>query len=140
MFKVIVWASDGSEHSDRAMAYARQLAESGSAELIVAHVRESSAGRDPGYPVHADEAEIVEKIEAQCKELKDAGLNARYEQIEATSGNAAHAIADLAASSNAELIVVGTRGHGAAMGLLLGGVTQRLLHIATCPVLAVPPG
>ena len=36
------------------------------------------------------------------------------------------------------MIVVGTRGHTAIGGLLLGSVTQRLLHIGTCPVLAVP--
>jgi nucleotide-binding universal stress UspA family protein len=37
------------------------------------------------------------------------------------------------------VIVVGTRGRTPLAGLVLGGVTQRLLHIAPCPVLAVPP-
>jgi nucleotide-binding universal stress UspA family protein len=38
----------------------------------------------------------------------------------------------------ADVVVVGTRGHTAIGGLLLGSVTQRLLHVAPCPVLAVP--
>ena len=45
----------------------------------------------------------------------------------------------LAAEGGHSAIVVGTRGRTALTGLLLGGVTQRLLHIAPCPVLAVPP-
>ena len=51
---------------------------------------------------------------------------------------AAHMIADIARELGADVIVVGTRGHTAIGGLLLGSVTQRLLHIATCPVLAIP--
>ena len=47
-------------------------------------------------------------------------------------------IADVAHESDADLIVVGTRGHGRVAGMLLGSVTQRLLHVAPCPVLAVP--
>jgi nucleotide-binding universal stress UspA family protein len=51
----------------------------------------------------------------------------------------AHVIADIAKNNGSDLIVLGTRGHSAVAGLLLGSVTQRLLHIAPCPVLAVPP-
>jgi nucleotide-binding universal stress UspA family protein len=37
-----------------------------------------------------------------------------------------------------DAIVVGTRGHTPIAGLLVGSVTQRLLHIAPCPLIAVP--
>jgi nucleotide-binding universal stress UspA family protein len=54
-------------------------------------------------------------------------------------GGPAHSIAEIAAKADADLIVVGTRGHSAVGGLLVGSVTQRLLQIADQPVLAVPP-
>jgi nucleotide-binding universal stress UspA family protein len=139
MFEVIVWASDGSEHSDRALDYARGLAEAKSARLVAVHVKEVIVGRAGGYPVQVDEEEVEQKIQGQAKDLKDAGINASYEQRGTTAGGAAHAIADAAKEAGAELVVVGTRGQGPISGLLLGSVTHRLLHVAPCPVLAVPP-
>ncbi len=55
-------------------------------------------------------------------------------------GGAAHPIASIADDADADLIVCGTRGHSAVAGLLLGSVTQRLLHLARQPVLVVPEG
>jgi nucleotide-binding universal stress UspA family protein len=139
MFKVIIWASDGSGPADRALEYVHKLADASSSEVIATHVRELTVGRSAGYPMQVDEVEVERKIQDQAKALKDSGIAAEYEQVAAVAGGAAHAIADLAASRNADLIVVGTRGQGPLTGLLLGSVTQRLLHVASCPVLAVPP-
>ena len=139
MFEVIIFASDGSEHADRAFDYARRLAEANSARLVAVHVNEITVGRAGGYPVEVDEEEVERKVQGQVKDLKDAGINADYEQLGATAGGAAHALADAAIEVGADLIVVGTRGHGPIAGLLLGSVTHRLLQVAPCPVLAVPP-
>jgi nucleotide-binding universal stress UspA family protein len=139
MFKVIIWGSDGSEHADRALDYARKLAEATSARLVAVHVNEITLGRAGGYPIQIDEEEVERKIQRQVKDLKDAGINADYEQLGATAGGAAHALADAATEGGADLVVVGTRGHGPITGLLLGSVTHRLLQVATCPVFAVPP-
>lgn len=47
----------------------------------------------------------------------------------------------LAASQDCDLLVVGGRGRGHVASLLLGSVTNELLHSATCPLMLVPdPG
>jgi nucleotide-binding universal stress UspA family protein len=43
------------------------------------------------------------------------------------------------ASTSAAMIVIGTHGHGPAMGALLGSVSNGLLHKAKVPVVVVPP-
>ena len=140
MFKKVIWATDGSESADRALPLARTLASESEAPLVVVYCEEFTLpGKGGGsLPVHANEEEVEEKIQRQVAELSGDGLHATLEMDKSKVGNAAHVIADIAVRQQADLIVVGTRGHTTLGGLLLGSVTQRLLHIAPCPVLAVP--
>jgi nucleotide-binding universal stress UspA family protein len=138
MFETIVWATDGSTAADRALPYAKSLAEGVGKELVVVHANELMVGRAGGYPVLADEDFLETKIRAQVDEIRREGLDVRLEVVRGAAGKAGHMIADAAAEVGADVIIVGTRGHGPVAGLVLGSVTQRLLHIARCPVLAVP--
>lgn len=117
------------------------LAAEGGGEMLVVHCEELTLpGKGGGsFSVHANEDELKARIEAQVAELSSAVVSAKLEMTRARVGGAAHAVAEAAESWQADVIVVGTRGHTSLGGVLLGSVTQRLLHIAACPVLAVPP-
>jgi nucleotide-binding universal stress UspA family protein len=140
VFKNIVWATDGSEHSDRALHYAKELAMRDGANLHVLHVIERIAGsRAAGLTWRADEDEVEAKVKAQMVQLSQAGAKASLLITSGHESQPAQDIADAALQVGADLIVIGTRGHSAIGGLLLGSVTQRLLHQAPCAVLVIPP-
>jgi len=138
MFKVIIWATDGSSGAERALPFAKGLAQADGARLVVVHVKEITAGRGGTYPVKVDEDKIQTAIGKQVADLKQEGLQATLKLADVMAGGAAHVIAEIADKEGADLIVAGTRGHGPLSGLMLGGVTQRLLHIVHCPVLVIP--
>jgi nucleotide-binding universal stress UspA family protein len=140
VFNKVVWATDGSEPADRALEFARSLAAESSGELLAVHCIELTVPAKGGgtYPAHANEDELEEKIERQISDLSRDGVRASLQSAVTAVGGAAHVISDVARDAGADVIVVGTRGRTALTGLLLGSVTQRLLHIAPCPVLAVP--
>ena len=142
MFKKIAWATDGSESADRALDIARSLASEQGAQLVAIHSVErlGGAGSRGNFTADADEGDHRAKIAQQVKDLGGSGVDASVLVVEGgLTGTAAHTIAEAAENEHADLIVVGTRGHTALAGLLLGGVAQRLLHISKSPVLAVPP-
>jgi nucleotide-binding universal stress UspA family protein len=138
MFNTIVLALDGSDGSRRAIPLAVELAQRDHAKLVVAHVEEDILGKGGGTIV-ANEDEVQAEIRRQAEELSAQGIETTVEMRSVILGGPAHAIEEIAAAADADLIVAGTRGHSPVAGLLLGSVTQRLLHIARRPVLAVPP-
>lgn len=141
MFSTIVLALDGSDASERGLPLLAQVAEPGSTRLEIVHVRELSlAMRGGSYPTRADEDEMLERVKQRANELANAGYETHLHVETTASGGPAQVIADVAERCAADLIVVGTRGHAPVAGLLLGSVTMRLLHVAPCPVLAIPAG
>ena len=139
MFKTIVWATDGSEYADLALPYLRDFGRAGSSILAVHVVETFVSSYSAGLPVHADEDELKAKVARQVAELRSEGLEAEERVLHAPALRPAHLIADAAREAGADLIVVGSRGHTAVGGLLVGSVTLRLLHTAPCPVLVVRP-
>jgi len=138
MSKIVVMGLDGSQDSMRAIPYAVEQAGDGG-KIVVVHVRELLVGRAGGMPLVANENEIEADVRRQVDDLKSAGVATELKVISAVAGGPAHVIAEVAREQNADVIVVGTRGHRQIASLIIGSVTHKLLHMTPCPVLAVPP-
>jgi nucleotide-binding universal stress UspA family protein len=139
VFKTIVLALDGSEGAQQAIPVAAELGRREGAKVVIAHVEQDVAGKG-GPPIPITEDAIQAEIRKQAERLAAEGIETSVEMRNVFLGGPAHAIAEIAQGANADLIVAGTRGHSPVAGLLLGSVTQRLLHIAPCPVLVIPSG
>ena len=116
MYKQVIWATDGSEHADRAMSHAVRAAQADGAELHVVHVIEKLvSGRASGLNAFANEDEVKTKVEQQARTIAaEDGLKTSIHMIGGLSGRIGDRIAQTADETGADLIVVGTRGHGAA--------------------------
>ena len=135
---VIVWASDGSESAGQALPWAVEEARARDATLLALHVEEIVATRGGVQEIEGDETQRIAQLQEKTAAAAEAGVKCEVRVARQTIGGAAQAIADVAREEEAMMIVVGTRGMGPVKGLLVGSVTQRLLHIASCPVLVIP--
>ena len=137
MFDTIVWATDGSQQADQALEVAKTLALDHAASLVVVHVVQHYA-TETGLAVYPDEDRVRARLEQTVEQLSKDGFRPSLRIVDHVGPQPAHEIADIARKEGAGLIVLGTRGHGTIAGLLLGSVVMRLLHVAPCPVVAVP--
>jgi nucleotide-binding universal stress UspA family protein len=138
MFKTIVWATDGSELADGALEYVRELARLHDSRIVAVHANELLSGRFGRAPLLADEPDLRDKIGKQVEELRSAGIDATLE-VRTGRSDIAVLIADAADAVDADVIVVGTHGHGGFTAALMGSVARALCHTSGRPVLVVPP-
>jgi nucleotide-binding universal stress UspA family protein len=138
----IVVGVDGSDASARALAWAIDEAGRWGAQLDVVHAWEVPFVVVPppvalGYDRDLDAAErAAQHVLDTCVERArlPSGSPVRIERILVRERPTA---ALLEVAKGADLLVVGSRGHGGFTGLLLGSVSNQCLHHATCPVVVV---
>jgi len=144
----IIAAVDGSTSSLKAVAVAADLASKYGAELILLTVTpELSASLTAELATYIRQEQIDVPVSEPASPwaeniLADARLRAQANgagRISTcfSSGDAAEEIIVQAKGRRADLIVVGSRGHGRLAGLLLGSVAQKVVTHAPCPVLVV---
>lgn len=92
-------------------------------------------GRIPSVGADIDELHrtAVAALEASVREaLPDTDVEIKLHTVQGTPANVL-----VEESRDADLLVVGSRGHGGFVGLLLGSVSQQCAHHAECPVVIV---
>jgi nucleotide-binding universal stress UspA family protein len=138
VFKKILLATDGSPDAGQAAAYARDLALRDGGQVIVVHAFEPV----PTYLGDPVEGRVLarhvaageEVANEAAKKLQEASVDIIVEVLE---GPAADAILNVASVRQCDLIVMGSRGHGALARLFLGSVSQRVLAHTHVPVMIV---
>src|SRR5947209_526556 len=133
----IVVGFDGSDHARKALARAVEIA-GGATVAVVSAASPQRLLRDPAQGVSPEDpadAEARTKALAEAREyLEGKGVTGAFVE---GHGNPADVIVQEAEDSEADLIVVGTRGLNAAQRVLLGSVSTNVVHHAPCDVLVV---
>ena len=138
---------DFSEFSHHALAYATAMASWYGARVKILHVH--ALGVPPW--VLASETGFSSADTQRLSAVHRAQLTTELQRFAATAGTSdvdvvvdegddpAAAIVRASETTHADVIVLGTHGRSGVARIVLGSVTEHVLHLAPCPVLAVPP-
>jgi nucleotide-binding universal stress UspA family protein/mono/diheme cytochrome c family protein len=139
--KRILVPVDFSAHSRRALDFAHGLALKFDAALHLVHVCEVPSIMTPALDAYAIaysdwSQRLGEEAEKQLLKLQHSVADVAV-TTEVLFGPPAYAIVEAATTNDADLIVMGTHGHGAVMHMLMGNVAERVVRSSPCPVLTV---
>jgi nucleotide-binding universal stress UspA family protein len=139
-WKTVLVGVDGSRGSRKALVWAAAEAAEHGADLIVLNVWErallpplGSGAVPPGEVPDTSKLAADSLIKIIKEELGDNPPVLAQPRVK--QGNPAEVLIEQSAS--ADLLVVGTRGHGGFAGLVLGSVSQHVAAYAQCPVTVV---
>jgi nucleotide-binding universal stress UspA family protein len=149
LFETILFATDFSEVSARALDYVRRLREAGCRRVVLVHVideREVNAilSQPAGFADQegAYEAELLQYMRRNAQRelndirirLEDEGLTVMTRLID---GVPAVEIVRLADAEQVSLIIVGSHGRSNISQMLIGSVSENVIRHAKQPVLVV---
>ena len=141
----VLIAFDGSAGAAEAVALAHAAAWPSQSRLRIVSVVEPGSWIPPlpRVPMTAApilEPELVAYLEEQLGEIADRLAPARRVETAILRGRAANAIIADARDFGADLVMVGSRGHGPIASLVLGSVSAEVVDRAHCPVLVARRG
>ena len=143
-FGTIVLTTDFSETSKRAFPSALEIARKFGSKILVVYVEEERLPPFVGEYTLTSIEEIMsaqeKRIAEELRSLVAAELGGDVETESLVVLGTPHIeIVRIAAERDADLIVMATHGRSGLAHMLIGGVTERVVRKAPCPVLTVRP-
>ena len=136
----VLFATDGSEPSDRAGAMMARLADRARAEVVVLSVSDFDvAMREAGKHHHYSAEDAHAASQRAADETADMLRRAGFERVEprVEEGDGAITIVHAAETEGFGLVVVGSGKERWRDAVVLGSVSGSIVHAAPCPVLVV---
>ena len=132
----IVTGVDGSEASKDALRWAARQADvtDGRLQVILAWRQPVTYGYPPDYSDADFEKDARQTLDTVLSDVLGTPSTVPVD-ARVIEGHAAPIL--LEAAHDADLLVVGSHGHGAFIGMLMGSTSQHCVHHATCPVVVV---
>ncbi|SDM49274.1 universal stress protein [Sediminibacillus halophilus] len=137
MFKNILLATDGSEHSVRSADHAIQLAENFDGRIEVVYVVDGQTSKQDVLH-NTDKYELEQNRRAKVQGVKEVLERSNVEyQINILHGEPGPTIVDHTNSGNFDCVVIGSRGLNNLQTMILGSVSHKVAKRVECPVLIV---
>ncbi len=142
--KHIVVPVDFSEQTPAVLALAGQLASVFDAHVWLLHVAAPEpefVGYGPGPDCVRDQ--VAKGLREEHRQVQELGGELERQGLRVTAlaiqGPTVEKILAEVGKLEADLVILGSHGHGALYRTLLGSVSEGVLHGSSCPVLIVPP-
>jgi len=138
MFKSILNANDGSGPAFRALELALDLAKQNNSELHMASVEEVASFPELIGEVETERQNANNRYKHVLKRAKAMATEKGVTlETHVLIGHPVRSIVDLAGELGADLLVIGATGHSALYERMLGSRADRVIQLASCPVLVV---
>jgi nucleotide-binding universal stress UspA family protein len=142
MFKTILYPTDFSDVSKKALDYIRQLKEAGTEEVIVLHVLDERGIDAMARYAAGSYAELIDRIEQEAGEegknieraLKESGVKVK---VRIQTGIPLTEILKVEEEEGVSAIVIGSHGKTNLQEMFLGSVSEKVIRKSKGPVLVV---
>lgn len=138
MYKKILLAADGSEHSKRAAEHAIKMAECEKDSIVEIVFVVDGGNSKSDVLSNWNSANINDKRKERLKEIEMKAKKAGVQfEIKILHGEPGPAVVEYTNKNNFDVVVIGSRGLNGLQEFVLGSVSHKVAKRANCPVLIV---